>query len=154
MNEPERPPFPDFDASKAVFVFDGVCILCSGGARFLMRHDRHDRIRFTPAQSPLGKLLYAHFGLDYDETYLLVDRGRAYAKSSGYFRMCAILGGWWQVLRIGAIVPKGLRDAVYDVVARNRYRWFGKTGYCALLTEEQRKKLLQIPRPDQRPDLP
>lgn len=107
-----------------------------------MTHDKTDRIRFTPAQSPLGRALYGHFGLDFDETYLLVDQGQAYARSSGYLRLCAILGGWWHLLRIGAIIPECLRDWVYRIIARNRYRWFGTAGYCALLTEEQRKKLL------------
>lgn len=142
MTGQERPPLPEFDTSKPLFVFDGMCVLCSSGTRFLMRHDRRDRIHFTAAQSPLGLALYAHFALDFDETYLLVDQGLAYTKSGGYLRLCAILGGAWHLLRVGAIVPGALRDALYDLIARNRYGWFGKTGYCALLTDDQCNKLL------------
>lgn len=66
------PAVPDFDDSKALFVFDGVCVLCSGGAAWLMRHDRHARINLTSAQSPLGQALYHHYGMIMDESYLLI----------------------------------------------------------------------------------
>ena len=137
MNE-----LPKFDDSKPLFIFDGVCVLCSGGASFLMKHDRRNRLNFTFAQGDLGKALYAHFGLEFDETYLLVAGGKAYAKSAGYLQLCAILGGGWHLLRIGGIIPEGIRDWAYAIIARNRYRWFGKADYCELLTADQRKRLL------------
>ena len=133
---------PQFDDSKPLFIFDGVCVLCSGGASFLMKHDRRNLLNFTSAQGDLGKVLYAHFGLEFNETYLLVAGGKAYAKSAGYLKLCAILGGWWHLLRIGGIIPESIRDWAYAIIARNRYRWFGKADYCELLTPEQRKKLL------------
>lgn len=136
------PNVPDFDDEKTLFVFDGVCVLCSGGASWLMRHDTDPRVNFTPAQSPLGKALYAHFRISMDETYLLIDQGRAYTASIGYLRLCRILGGWWHLLRIGAVIPERWRDAAYGLVARNRYRWFGKADYCSLLSAEQRQRLL------------
>jgi predicted DCC family thiol-disulfide oxidoreductase YuxK len=150
MPEVASPPFayradpsgPAFDDSKALFVFDGVCVLCSGGASWLMRHDRSSRINFTSAQSPLGRALYAHYGVSMDETYLLIDGGRAFTASGGYVRLCGILGGWWRLLRVGAVIPERLRDAVYALIARNRYRWFGRSDYCQLLTPEQRERLL------------
>jgi hypothetical protein len=64
---------PAFDNSRALFVFDGVCVLCSGGAAFLMRHDRHARVNFTPVKSELGQALYAHYGVDWNTTYLLIE---------------------------------------------------------------------------------
>ena len=133
---------PQFDDRKPLFIFDGVCVLCSGGASFLMKHDRRNRLNFTSAQGDPGKALYAHFGLEFDETYLLVEGGNAYAKSAGYLKLCAILGGWWHLLRIGGIIPEGVRDWVYAIIARNRYRWFGKADYCELLTADQRERLL------------
>jgi hypothetical protein len=69
---------PTFDDSRALFVFDGVCVLCSGGAKWIMRHDRKMMINFTPAQGALGQALYAHYGVEMDESYLLVADGRAY----------------------------------------------------------------------------
>lgn len=136
------PNVPEFDDSRALFVFDGVCVLCSGGAAFLMRHDARARVNFTAANSALGRALYQHYGVDFDATYLLVEGGRAYTASAGYLRLCAVLGGWWRVFRVGTAIPERWRDAAYSVVARNRYRWFGTAEHCALLTPEQRARLL------------
>jgi predicted DCC family thiol-disulfide oxidoreductase YuxK len=138
----DDPEVPAFDDTKALFVFDGICVLCSGGASWIMRHDKKARVNFTPAQEALGQALYAHYGVEMDESYLLIANGRAYTASRGYLELCGILGGWWHALRITAVVPERLRDWLYALIARNRYRWFGKADYCALLAEEQRKRLV------------
>ena len=150
MPEDSRQPFsyrddpavPAFDDSKMLFVFDGICVLCSGGASWIMRHDGKGRVNFTPAQEALGQALYTHYSIEMDESYLLLANGRAYTASRGYLELCRILGGWWHSLRVFAIIPERLRDWLYALIARNRYRWFGKADYCALLTDEQRKRLL------------
>jgi predicted DCC family thiol-disulfide oxidoreductase YuxK len=133
---------PGFDDSKPLFVFDGVCVLCSGGAAWLMRVDRRGQLRFTPAQSTLGRALYAHYGLEMDESYLLIDEGRAYTASQGYLRLFALLGGAWHLCRVVAFIPESWRDAFYAFIARHRYRWFGKADYCSLLTKAQRERLI------------
>ncbi|MFN0047457.1 MAG: thiol-disulfide oxidoreductase DCC family protein [Sphingorhabdus sp.] len=138
-NDPDVPPFDD---SMALFVFDGVCVLCSGGASWLMKVDRKRRVNFTSAQGPLGQALYAHFGLQMDESYLLIDGGRAYTASAGYLQLCKVLGGPWHLLRVVSLFPSALRDWVYAHIARNRYRWFGKTNFCELLDEDQRQRLI------------
>lgn len=138
----DDPAVPAFDDSRALFVFDGICVLCSGGASWVMRHDRNARLNFTPAQEALGQALYAHYGVAMDESYLLIADGRAFTASRGYFEVCRILGGWWYLCRIAAIIPEQLRDWLYAMIARHRYRWFGKADYCALLTAEQRSRLL------------
>lgn len=138
----DDPAVPAFDDSKALFVFDGICMLCSGGASWIMRHDGKARVNFTPAQEALGQALYTHYGIEMDESYLLIADGRAYTASRGYLELCRILGGWWHALRVSAIIPERLRDWLYALIARNRYRWFGKVDYCAPLTNEQRKRLL------------
>ena len=102
MPEVSRSPFsyredravPAFDDSRALFVFDGVCVLCSGGAAWLMRHDRKALVNFTPAQEALGQALYRHYGVEMDESYLLIAGGRAYTASRGYSELSRILGGW------------------------------------------------------------
>jgi predicted DCC family thiol-disulfide oxidoreductase YuxK len=139
-NDPAVPSFPD---DKPLFVFDGYCVLCSGGARWVMRHDRQRNFRFSAAQSTLGKALYAHYGIDWDATYLLVSGGLPYAKSSGYLHMCRIVGGWWRGVLILALIPRPLRDWVYDLVARNRYRWFGTAGYCELIPDDLKPTLVE-----------
>jgi predicted DCC family thiol-disulfide oxidoreductase YuxK len=138
----EDPAVPVFDDSRALFVFDGVCVLCSGGASWIMRHDKKGRINFAPAQGALGQALYTHYDVKMDESYLLVADGRAFTASEGYLELCRRLGGRWHILRITAVIPESLRDVLYAFIARNRYRWFGKVDYCALLTEEQRCRLL------------
>jgi predicted DCC family thiol-disulfide oxidoreductase YuxK len=141
-DDPAVPTFPD---DKPVFVFDGVCVLCSGGAAWLMRHDRGRRFRLASAQSLLGKALYAHYGLDWNATYLLISNGRPYIKSDGYLEMCRVIGGWWRLFLVLALIPRAVRDWGYDIVARHRYRWFGKVEYCQLIPEEMRVTLLDPP---------
>jgi predicted DCC family thiol-disulfide oxidoreductase YuxK len=138
----QDPAVPRYDDSKPLFVFDGVCVLCSGGASWLMRYDRKVRVNFAPAQEALGQALYKHYGVIMDESYLLIANGRAYTATRGYLELCKILGGVWHVFRVSAIVPGRWRDWIYAQVARNRYRWFGRVDYCSLLTDDQRARLL------------
>ena len=138
----DDPSVPAFDHTRPLFVFDGVCVLCSTGAAFIMRHDRDGRVDLAPAQSPLGQALYRHYGLAMDDTYLFVRDGRAFGKSTGYLELFTVLGGWCWVLGAMAIVPRLVRDWLYDRIASNRYRWFGRTAMCARLTEDQRRRLV------------
>ena len=127
--DPTVPPFPD---DKPVIVFDGKCVLCSRWARFVMRHDRDKRFRLLAAQTPLGTALYVHYGLDpldY-ETNVLLEGGRAWLKSEGTIRMFERLGFPWSVAAAFRVVPRALRDKLYNVVARNRLRWFGSRDTC------------------------
>ncbi|HEY2532449.1 MAG TPA: DCC1-like thiol-disulfide oxidoreductase family protein [Xanthobacteraceae bacterium] len=133
---------PAFDDTHALFVFDGTCVVCSGGASWIMRHDRRALVNFTTAQGALGQALYTHYAVGMDESYLLIADGRAYTASRGYIELCKILGGRWNVLRITTAVPERQRDWFYALIARNRYRWFGKADYCTLLTPKQRCRLL------------
>lgn len=131
--------FPD---DKPIFVFDGVCVLCSGTVRWLLRRDKKDVFRFLPAQSPLGEALYKHYGLNMDETFMLIDEGLVYDKSDAYLRIMERLGGAWGMFALMRFIPKGLRDFGYDLVARNRYRLFGKVEYCALIPDNVKKKII------------
>lgn len=136
------PAVPQFDDFRPIFVFDGTCPLCSGGVRLLMLCDRKRKVAFTSAQGELGVALYRHYDLPVDETYLLLDHGQAFGVSEGYFRLFEILGGAWPLLKFFAVLPERWLDAAYRAVARNRYRLGGKTEQCALLTPEQRSRLI------------
>ena len=107
-----------------------------------MRFDRSKVIAFTSAQGEIGAALYRHYGLPIDDTYLLLHRGHAYGMSGGYFRVLELLGGRWMLFKVLALVPEKFWDRLYWLVARNRYRWFGTAEHCAILTEEQRRRLL------------
>lgn len=131
---------PEFDDTHAVLVFDGVCALCSGGMARIMQWDRGRRLRFATAQSELGRALLAHYGCDTVNfnTMLVVSEGRGYMKSTGYLETARILGGAWHLLRVFGIIPRPLCDWLYDVKARNRYRIFGTTEYCAMVPDDDR----------------
>lgn len=133
---------PPITRDRPLFVFDGHCVLCSSGAAFIMKHDRKHAVQFASAQSELGSAIYETLGMPIDESYLLIDATGVHTKSEGYFRLARILGGWWRIAGIGRLVPQPIRDWIYDHVARNRYRWFGRTEQCRLLTPEQRHRLI------------
>ena len=123
------PPFPD---DKPIIIFDGKCVLCSRWARFVMRHDGDKRFRLLAAQTPLGTALYDHYGLDpvdY-ETNVLLEGGGAFLKSEGTIRMFERLGFPWSAMKVLRVVPRALRDRLYNVVARNRLNWFGSRETC------------------------
>jgi predicted DCC family thiol-disulfide oxidoreductase YuxK len=111
-------------------VFDGDCVVCSAGARFVLRHDRKARHRLAVTQSPLGRALYAHYGLDPDRTNLLVMDGRAHTGSEAVLGVVRNLGPPWSGLWLARLIPRGLREALYRRFARNRYRWFGRRDVC------------------------
>jgi salicylate hydroxylase len=115
-----------------VIVFDGDCVLCSASAQFIMRHDHQRLFRLTTSQSDAGRRLYRRFGLDPDAlaTMIVVDGERVFAESEAVLAIAARLGWPWQLAAIARIVPRWLRDRGYRLVARNRYRWFGKRAAC------------------------
>jgi predicted DCC family thiol-disulfide oxidoreductase YuxK len=129
--DPAVPPFPD---DRPIIIFDGKCVLCSGFAQFVLRHDHRRRFRLLAAQTPLGEALYVHLGLDPKnyETNILLENGRAWFKSEGSIRMFERLGFPWSLAAAGRLMPRGLRDRLYDVVARNRLRWFGVRETCLI----------------------
>jgi predicted DCC family thiol-disulfide oxidoreductase YuxK len=132
----------DLVSPHPIFVFDGYCVMCSTGASFIMRHDPQGKVRFLSAQSPLGQAVYAHFGLPIDASYLLITRQGTFKKTTGFFRLADILGGWFRLGKVFWLVPKAIRDQVYDWIAARRYRLFGKSELCALLTAGQRARLV------------
>ncbi|MBD9648803.1 thiol-disulfide oxidoreductase DCC family protein [Ensifer sp. ENS09] len=135
---------PAFADDKPVIVFDGECIFCSGWVRFLLRHDRHAQYRYLTAQSPLGQALYRHYGLDTVrfESNMLIEDGVARFKSDGSIRTLARLGLPWSLANIFRILPAALRDPLYDLVARNRYRIAGRRQTCMVPTREERGRFI------------
>jgi predicted DCC family thiol-disulfide oxidoreductase YuxK len=125
---------PKFDDDRPVIIFDGKCVLCSRWARFVLKHDRRRRFRLLAAQTPLGTALYEHYGLDpvSYETNVLLEDGRAWLKSEGTIRMFERLGLPWSLMAAARVLPRALRDRLYNVVARNRLRWFGSRETCFL----------------------
>jgi predicted DCC family thiol-disulfide oxidoreductase YuxK len=136
------PAVPDFPDDRPVFAFDGHCVMCSSGARWVLRHDRRAGIRLLPAQSPLGRAVYAHFGLDADRTSLLIQDGRVRTRSEAMLRIAELAGPPWALAGALRILPSILRDAFYDRVAHNRLRLFGRREVCYLAEPGQEERFL------------
>lgn len=139
------PAVPRFADDRPVIVFDGKCVLCSSFAQFILRKDHDAQFRLLAAQSELGSALYQHFGLDpvRYETYVLLQEGKAYFRSEASIRILDGLGGAWSLFAtLARLVPASLRDALYDVIARNRLRWFGTREQCYLPGPSQADRFL------------
>jgi predicted DCC family thiol-disulfide oxidoreductase YuxK len=140
--DPAVPPFAD---ERPIAIFDGKCVLFSSFAQFILQQDRHARFRLLAAQTELGSALYRHFDLDPVDyqTHILLQDGKAYFRSEATMRILAGLGMPWRLLAMcGQIVPPPFRDAVYDMVARNRLRWFGAREQCLLPDPSQADRFL------------
>jgi predicted DCC family thiol-disulfide oxidoreductase YuxK len=127
-----------------ILLFDGVCNLCHGSVRFLLERDRAARFRFAPLQSEFGRALLEHFALDPNEldSIVLIDAAGAHQRSDAALRSAQLLGAPWSGFRLLLAIPRPLRDAVYEFVARRRYRWFGKKDACPLPRPEWRARFL------------
>ena len=127
-----------------LIVYDGVCVLCSRSMRFVAAHDPAGQFRFVPLQSSLGQHLAARHGISIDqpETFVAIIDDVALFRSEAALAIAAKLKGlrWTQVLRI---VPRAARDAIYDLVARNRYRWFGRYDQCELPSPALRARVIE-----------
>ena len=138
-------PAPDPGAHPVV-LFDGVCNLCNGAVQFILDRDPAGTFRFASLQSERAAALLRAHGLEPPagdpESMVLIDGGRVYERSSAALRIARRLRGGWSLLYALVIVPRALRDAVYRVVARNRYRWFGKSDQCRVPTPELRARFL------------
>jgi predicted DCC family thiol-disulfide oxidoreductase YuxK len=127
-----------------VIVFDGVCVLCNGWVRFLLRHDRAGRYRYAAMQSAAGSRLLAEHGLDPQDpaSFLLLDGDQAWTDSDAIRRVLAGLGGAWRAAHLLRLLPRRWRDAGYRVLARNRYRWFGRYERCTVPPAHMRDRFL------------
>lgn len=130
--------------SKGVILFDGVCNFCNSSANFIIRHDKKDYFRFTPLQSEIGMKISEKYNLDSGnlKSVILVDKGKIYTKTTAALRIAKQLSGAWPVLYVFIIVPPPIRDVVYNIIAKYRYKWWGERDACMIPTPEIRKKFL------------
>ncbi|CAJ1003160.1 MULTISPECIES: thiol-disulfide oxidoreductase DCC family protein [Brevibacillus] len=138
MNKPPR--------SEVILLFDGVCNLCHGAVRFIIPRDPAGQIRFASLQSETARHLLAGHSFLADElrTVVLIDGDRLYTRSDAILRVGRKLNGWWPLLSsLGLMIPRPVRDCVYNWIARNRYRWFGRKEQCLLPTPEIRKRFVE-----------
>lgn len=127
-----------------IILFDGVCNLCNGAVNFLIRHDKKNKFKFAALQDEVGKKLVLQYGIDTKTTdsIVLLDQNKAYTKSTAALRISKYLSGAYPLLYMLIIVPAFFRNRVYDWVAKNRYRWFGKKESCMVPTPELKEKFI------------
>ena len=127
-----------------ILLFDGVCNLCNHSVQFVIKRDKDGLFRFAALQSDIGKSVLVKHQLSTVslDTVVLIDQGKAYTRSSAALHVLRHLGSPWSILTVFLLLPKGLRDMVYNFIAKNRYRWFGKEESCMIPTPELKNRFL------------
>jgi predicted DCC family thiol-disulfide oxidoreductase YuxK len=130
--------------SKAIVFFDGICNFCNTSVQFVLKRDKKDLFRFSPIQSDKGMRLLPPNTLNQanPDSVILYYKGKVYDKSAAAIKIATLLGGLWGLMYVYWIVPKFIRDLVYDFIASNRYKWFGKKETCMIPSPAERAKFL------------
>lgn len=131
--------------NEHVILFDGVCHLCQGAVKFIIKRDPVGRFRFASLQSQAGSRLLQAAGSQEEslDSVVLIEQGQYYTRSAAALRIARGLRYPWPLLYAFILVPRGLRDAVYRYVAKHRYRWFGKDETCLVPTRELKERFLE-----------
>jgi predicted DCC family thiol-disulfide oxidoreductase YuxK len=131
--------------NKKIVLFDGVCNLCDNAVQYVIKHDKKDVFRFVALQSDLGKEILNYLKVDTSkmDSIILYEPGIAYFyKSDAALEIVKDLSGFLKWSIVFKIIPSSLRNPIYDYVARNRYKWYGKKDACMIPTEEMKAKFL------------
>ncbi|PIB23779.1 thiol-disulfide oxidoreductase [Maribacter sp. 4U21] len=133
------------DENKKIILFDGICNLCNGFIQFVIKRDTADTFRYASLQSEIGQKLVSERGIDTAriDSVVLIEPGVAYyIKSDAALQIGSHLKGFRTISRILYLIPSGLRNIIYDLIARYRYAWFGKKDACMIPTPELQSKFL------------
>ena len=130
---------------KPIILFDGVCNFCNGSVNFLIRQDKKNVFRFAALQSQTAQKLLAQYKKQKKgfESFVLMQDGKAYEKSSAALKVLKKLPWYWKWAQVFWIVPKFIRDGVYNLIAKNRYKWFGKKEECMIPMPELKSRFLE-----------
>ena len=127
-----------------VILFDGVCNLCNSSVQFVIRRDKKGSFRFASLQGRSGQQYLQQYHLPVDDfnSFVLIENNKVYTRSTAALRVARQLGGGWKLLYGFIVIPRFIRDAVYNLVAKNRYRWFGKKEACMIPSPELKARFL------------
>jgi predicted DCC family thiol-disulfide oxidoreductase YuxK len=126
-----------------VILFDGVCNFCNSSVNFVIKKDRMNAIKFAPLQSTAGKQLAEQYNIENDlKSFIFIENGIAYKKSTAALMVCKYLKGIWKIGYAGLLIPAFIRDALYNYIAKNRYKWFGQKETCMIPSPTIRAKFL------------
>lgn len=127
-----------------IILFDGICNFCNNSVRFIIERDPRGSYRFASLQSKIGQeLLCKHNIPETTDSFVLIDEPQAYIESTAALKVCSNLKWPWKIFSVFLLIPKPLRDSIYRVVARNRYRWFGVKESCTLPSGNIRDRFLE-----------
>lgn len=129
---------------QSVILFDGVCNFCNAAVRLVIKRDKEKRYVFCSLQSERAKEFLKGYYIDSQSllSFILVEDGKVYTKSTGALRVARHLSGLWRFLYPLIVLPKSIRDIVYTFIANNRYKWFGKREECMIPSKELRARFL------------
>lgn len=129
---------------ERVIVFDGVCNWCNAWVNFTMDHDPRRKFKFGTLQSDKGQQILRDLQLSTEdfETFLLLERGRVFSKSTAALRIARHLSGLWPLIYMCIAIPRPLRDAVYSFIGRRRYKWMGKADACRVPAAGERERFV------------
>ncbi|WP_306350138.1 thiol-disulfide oxidoreductase DCC family protein [Flavobacterium sp. '19STA2R22 D10 B1'] len=130
---------------KKIILFDGVCNLCNSAIQYVIKHDKTDQFRFVSLQSDLGQEVINYLGIDSKsiDSIILYEPNKAYfIKADAAMRIAKYLGGIVSVISLFQFVPPFIKNSVYDFIAKNRYKWYGKQESCMIPTPELKSKFL------------
>jgi len=137
--------------TEAIVLYDGVCGLCNRAVQFLLKRDRHDHFQFASLQSDVAARVLQRHGMDaksLDTVYAVLNYGEPnetlLAKGDAFLFFAKVIGGIWSVAQVGRIIPRPIRNRLYDFIARHRYQVFGKSESCMLPDPKQRHKFLEV----------
>jgi predicted DCC family thiol-disulfide oxidoreductase YuxK len=128
----------------SIILFDGVCNLCNAAVQFVIKQDKNNQFLFASLQSEEGKLILEdhNFPMNKMDSFFLVENGKVYDRSTAALKVLKRLNGLWRLFYGFIIVPKFIRDGVYDFIAKNRYQWFGRKDECMIPTPDLKAKFL------------
>ncbi len=126
------------EEEQPVILFDGFCNLCNGTVDFVLKHDRKKQFSFIPLQSDAGKLFVSKYHIPADtDSVLLIKSNRVYFKSDAAIEIAGMLNFPWKLASCAKFIPRQIRDKIYNWVAKNRYRWFGKRESCRIIFSKE-----------------
>lgn len=130
--------------AKKIVLFDGLCNLCDRSVQFIIKRDKRKEFYFASLQGKSARELLAkyHLPADHLHSFVFIKDGKAYTRSSASLQVANTLGGAWKLLYVFMIVPKFIRDSIYNWIARNRYKWFGKKEECIIPTPALKSRFL------------
>ncbi len=131
--------------NKSIILFDGVCNLCNNSVQFIIKRDKKQRFLYASLQSDAGQSILLQFQLSNSnfDSIILVEKGKVHQKSTAILKITKHLSGFWKLNYAFIIIPKFIRDFVYTIIAKNRYKWFGKRDVCMVPTKELKMLFLE-----------